>query len=478
MDFLSPLWLMGLLPWLAVVLWLLTGKHEKTEVPFLELWRGAEKPLPKAKNAIQRPPLAIVLALAAMLLAILAAARPKLSFLNSTSPPKGILIDDRGYSMSASLKDDTGDKASDAYLHRYPGGTLERRIVPATEPTAIDSRPFVIAAIQRALAEPDSIVLVATDQTIDLSNSRVIQFTPETPRESIGFVQAAIAERPKPQIMVRIRNDSRAMQCELRIGAFAKTLDLPPIGQVRDYFIDRESLTSPLTLQLVATDGVRAHSITLTRSPANTQVRMEMNASPAMQRVVEVYQLIRQPQPNQPGIVLRDSASVSPNVAAVILAPTAPPVGNVSIRTESHPITSVVDWYRVATEGIGIAPPPLGDWRTIAWAGDKPILAIRESPARQVWVGFGSDTFPREADFVIFWSNVFDWAGGGTDRFIASGTFASPVLTPPKVDWQTRLNALPPSLQPGRDITSFVSIVSLLMIFGAALVPGVAKTAR
>jgi len=41
------------------------------------------------------------------------------------------------------------------------------------------------------------------------------------------------------------------------------------------------------------------------------------------------------------------------------------------------------------------------------------VVAIRQDPIRQVWVGFSSDQFQHRADFVIFWTAVFDWLGDG-----------------------------------------------------------------
>jgi hypothetical protein len=43
--------------------------------------------------------------------------------------------------------------------------------------------------------------------------------------------------------------------------------------------------------------------------------------------------------------------------------------------------------------------------------GDSVLVAAREQPVREVWVGFQSGDFPRHADFVLFWSNVFNWLG-------------------------------------------------------------------
>jgi hypothetical protein len=45
-------------------------------------------------------------------------------------------------------------------------------------------------------------------------------------------------------------------------------------------------------------------------------------------------------------------------------------------------------------------------------SGERALVSVREQPARQIWIGFNSPTFARSADFVIFWTDVFDWLGG------------------------------------------------------------------
>jgi hypothetical protein len=49
---------------------------------------------------------------------------------------------------------------------------------------------------------------------------------------------------------------------------------------------------------------------------------------------------------------------------------------------------------------------------------------VREAPARQVWVGIEADPWPRTADYVVFWGNVFDWVGGGEAQFAAHAAAA------------------------------------------------------
>src|SRR3954470_13001531 len=97
MLFTSPIWLVGLLPWSAVALYILSGRPKHTAVPFLALWSPSTAS-PQPRRALRRPPLFLALMLASMLLAILAAAGPAARAPGSATPISIIL--DRGVTMS------------------------------------------------------------------------------------------------------------------------------------------------------------------------------------------------------------------------------------------------------------------------------------------------------------------------------------------------------------------------------------------
>src|SRR5438309_1422584 len=100
MVFLSPIWLLGLLPWAAVVIYVLRGRFPRAAVPFLALWAGLIT-VAKSRRHLHRPPLFLALLLMTMLLALLAAAGPKLRGRGSTALVTIIL--DRGVTMSPAV---------------------------------------------------------------------------------------------------------------------------------------------------------------------------------------------------------------------------------------------------------------------------------------------------------------------------------------------------------------------------------------
>src|SRR5438552_3591164 len=98
MTFAAPLWLIGLVPLAAVVLYLLWGRRRLEPVPFLDLWLGPVKG-PRPRRHAAAPPLALALAILAMLLAVIGAARPAVSHLRGGTPFTTVI--DCGVTMAA-----------------------------------------------------------------------------------------------------------------------------------------------------------------------------------------------------------------------------------------------------------------------------------------------------------------------------------------------------------------------------------------
>jgi hypothetical protein len=145
-------------------------------------------------------------------------------------------------------------------------------------------------------------------------------------------------------------------------------------------------------------------------------------------------------------------------------ADSAKVLGPMEVRTD--PITALVNWAEV-TRGATAAVAPPG-WTPLVSVGGRVLVARRETPARQVWIGFDSPQWPRLADYVIFWTNVFDWAGGDTKDFVAH-----PMSVLPE-SWK-RLTQAPPDVQanawPGvfqRGDNSMVAMNALNVRFPAA----------
>src|SRR5687767_12939353 len=102
MIFSAPLWLIALGPLAAVVVYLLWGRRRQEAVPFLDLWVGPVKG-PRPKRRFAAPPLALALAILAMLLAAVGAARPAI-WDARRGPPLTVIVD-RGATMAGLYTD-------------------------------------------------------------------------------------------------------------------------------------------------------------------------------------------------------------------------------------------------------------------------------------------------------------------------------------------------------------------------------------
>src|SRR2546423_4897256 len=115
MTFAAPIWLALLLPWAILTLWLLRARGKPQRVPFIDLWRGSIA-APKTSRLFHPPPLALLAALSALLLAILAAAQPALKLPLPLDDRTATVIIDRGVTMSAIARRDDAVAQANAAL--------------------------------------------------------------------------------------------------------------------------------------------------------------------------------------------------------------------------------------------------------------------------------------------------------------------------------------------------------------------------
>jgi hypothetical protein len=296
MTLASPMWLLALLPWAALVAWMFSGQNQTTAVPFVHLWRGPIA-LPKTNRAVRRPPPAIILILLAMLLAILAAGRPK---------------------VASKIK-----------------------LKPAT----------------------------------DLADDQVVT---------------------------------------------------------------HKQFSWPL-------------------------VQARGNLSPEVERIIQSYLKLRPPNERSVHVEVSDGSEPIDAAAVIVAGDVKNKVGGGSLHIEDHPIAANVNWNDVI-QNVSAAKTQAG-WKPVVMIGNEVLVAVRESPARQVWIGFDSPDWPRTSDFVIFWSNVLDWVGQrGEDYTLQS---------PPKNDSQKLQSS--PIENAGIELSSPLLLGALCLILAAAVVSASCK---
>jgi hypothetical protein len=422
--FASPLWLLALLPWLAVVLYLLWGRRPRVDVPFLELWPAPGDDAVRVRRRATPPPVALALAILATFFGIMAASRPAIPRPGGGQRVSVVL--DRGYTMSA-RGGTGGTRLSELFAHAsplLPGASIESVPPAGQEPTAMDTRGLLNVAVRRALSrDTDGVVAVLSDQTIEASDQRLIRITPERAVRNARIVFTSARESPAAQVMVRLRAGAGLSDAKLRVtsgGQFAeRAVTLPTTGE-RDEFMNLPRFGQTIKAELLIDDDHPADN-TMWLARDATWPRLEARAPlpPHLQRMVEVYTRRRPPGEGSRTLVIVPSVEqLSPRETGVVVPPVvgggAPEAGEQ--QASDHPVTRGFTWSDVGSPAVSRDGPPAG-WTPVQSSGGKVWVAVREQPARAVWVGFDTSAWARSSDFVVFWANVFNWAGAGGERF-------------------------------------------------------------
>ena len=470
MFFSSPIWLVALAPWVAAAVWMLWGRRRRVDVPFVRLWRGPIEG-PRAKRNLQAPPLAIALALCAALLAVLGASLPVLRGLGSRQGPALTVILDRGLSMSSLGMHDlrfreTADAARAELARRFsnsaievvsvPGATISgtdlrglSALVKTLPPTATDTRQLLRSIVAERLATTSTPIIVVSDAPIPLESERVIQVAPSALVHDTGVEFLAARNHPKPQVMVRVRNESTQKQCAIVVSSASATierqLDLPEPHDERDYFIDLPRFDAVISAELKLRDDVSADKQAwLVREGSSARLEARVPLPPTLRRMIDIYQRARPPSDGSTRLAIVENVSQLPAAAPAVIVPS---LANSSIpapdQIARHAITDHVRWNELSGAVQMAGDPPPG-WTTVVAAGGKVLVAVSPHLPNQVWAGFDSPQWAATADYVIFWTNIFDWAGGGDTSFAAHGLEQ---WTP---EWKPTVPAdAPPGFWPG-----------------------------
>jgi len=440
------MWFIALAPWVALLLWLLSGRLEKSNIPFLNLWPSHSAELPKPRRSWQKPPVSLIALLAAMLLGILAAAGPRIAHRKSSDVT---IIVDRGF--GSRFADAAKELSSD-----LPNANVNLKIVPSTDSTtgpdwlsqvlslqrtAAEDADELILACRQALRESAGPVILLSDQSIELSDPRLIQFASPDPITNVGIDLLSVRASPMTQAMVRLFNQSSLTSAELIMRADGKIVQsrqiaLPPSEQKNDYLVDIPNTPTVVEAEIRCDDSIQInHRAWVVRRAAWPIVEPESSLPPELIRMIEVYARHRLPTNDSPRIaVVNASDSIPADMSVAILADESagatrlPTVEPLIVKDDLAGIQSV-DWANILA-GATISTGPGKDWQPIVSAGGEVVVAIRGTPLRQAWIGFHAADFARRPDFVVFWSAIFDWLGGA-----GSPDYASKKIGPLAGSW-------------------------------------------
>lgn len=531
MAFLSSIWLFALIPWGLFTLWMLVGRRRRQWVPFLALWDAPEE-IRRPKKGFEPPPKALVLALLALLFGVLAMSQPRLGSPNQVLDRGRItIIVDRGASMSALIQSQPryailAKEVGPALVAQFGLGTVDLidaasgeithsdrsdwyGLVPQWKRTALDTAPLLKTTLQRQL-QRNQPTLLLSDRDLGVTSDQFLQIKPKTPVQNAGIIN--LANRPG-QVMVTLRATFRTTRL-LRVTSGAKTVEqtvtLKP-NDDQNIFLDLD--TSAETIQAFLAPNANSpdnyeadDQAWLTRRQSAPILEPRIALPEELRRVVSVYTKHRPAGDSSSKLPIARPGELKADEPGILLAPiTGAEAPKGDLTTRSHPIlTGISDWHAVAASASLAASRPGEGWTNLVWQRDHPLVAVKETDARQVWIGFESREFSRTPAFVVFWTNVFDWTAGGQEAFASSPITQSTTaerLSPPPLpnvdsaywpglfqstqgkiafnappvnfahadtDWRSRLSSLhlPPGT--GVDLTPWLAVVAILCIAGAA----------
>jgi hypothetical protein len=261
----------------------------------------------------------------------------------------------------------------------------------------------------------------------------------------------AVRAGPATQAMVRLLNQSDLATATLTIRADgnnprSERVTLPARGETRNYFLPVPVAASAVEAEVECDGAVRIdHRIRAVRRAAWPIVEAATPLPPELRRMIEVYGRHRPPGEGSKRIAVLCASGVWPaeQPDAIVADDTAAAttLSNLEpLAVLDSPLTQSVDWEKILSRA-RISPPPTGDWQAIVTAAGVTVLAVRRQPVKQVWIGFQSDEFPHQPDFVVFWSNVLDWLGDGGQSY-ESARSPGPAATKPPAEARTSAQPL------------------------------------
>jgi hypothetical protein len=463
MFFSSPLWLLALIPWTALVIWMFRGQSSRVSVPFINLWRG-DLNVATARRSLVPPSFPVIVILLALVLAIFVAAGPRIRS-RLTVQPITIIVD-RGLTMmpesrSASILQRANRELLNAFsslspvsLISIPGGQLLRTDLSDWLSQALDLPQVPIATdqeIQQAIrnAQAGTLVVAITDKAIEQAGQNFIQFAPDPIKNNVGIVSVGARQGTSSELMVRIRNDSDFTKITLRVSSgplvINREITLPPRGEQQNFFFPTATLGPTVEVSILDPDDFPLDNIAwLARERSFPKITTTSNVNPEVQRVIKAFQKSHPPEANSQTLLIASANSPEPT-ADVTIASSLEPVPQSTIDITTHAITANLTVTSLSKLSAAASAPK--DWLPLLRAGGRTLLAIRDTPRRQVWIGFTADNFAATADFVVLWTNILNWLSNSSDEYTSNP------ITSLSSDW-TPVTALPqsaphPGLSPG-----------------------------
>jgi len=240
--------------------------------------------------------------------------------------------------------------------------------------------------------------------------------------------------------MVGVRNSSEksrvaiAVMCDGKESA-RQQVELGKPAEVRDYFFPIEAGAKVVRVQLDGKDDFAGDDVGfLVRRGSWPRIEARIPVFAELERFIEKYSKVRVASAESKGVAIGDEIILGKVGAGVS--------GKASVA--DHAVMrelGKVDWGAMAADGVAELPEG-GGWEVLVKVSEKAVLAVKNGPVRQVWVGVSTQKMASSPEFVILWSNIFDWVGEGGEELVSrtTGNLGT--------DWKP-LEPLPAGLKPG-----------------------------
>lgn len=399
-----------LVPWLVVLIHLLLRRHASTAVPHLPLWQ-VDRATRSPKPNIAKLPLRWLIWMIATFVAILAASQVQVG-------------SNRDHLRIVYQGDDSRLKAYvvrfTSLITRFNSSQNVIWILPPTQ------QPVIAEFLQK---NPTQHWIVATDESIksQSENSSMIWIDSgenrsdathlhSAPAQPVDVLIAAVSDRPR-QMMVTVRaNDADhdgVIEVESATARGHATFALQQ-KQTLNVFVDLPQISPEMIIRVSDASGVPLCQPRIWRLDwSAAKVVAADDVDRPYRQFAEAYAQIHPPRATSSEVLL--SSRLPVDHAGVLLASSSEPSGPAAIVKQEHPIFAHTDLSPLKVLPLSIAPPPSKEWHVVATAGDRPIIAVRDAPIRQVWLGFRSDAFEQHEAFVILLADIVDWIGQGSE---------------------------------------------------------------
>jgi hypothetical protein len=390
MVLVAPFWLMLLLPWGGLVACMLLGRPQRAEATAVFLW-SSSAPERQSTRALRRPALWVVVVLAALLMAIAALSQPA-----RLGPARVKIEADDRPGLAATVAD--GVTRMDRTLAEVTEWARQRGVQVVTDEPAVRVR------------------------ITDASNERDTQdLVPVLPREAVANAGVSRVAYTNGQVMLSIAN-RRPTPIESvtlrRPDAAERVVMIDPIapGNSADRFVAIEGMPAWIEFTLNGNDGYAPDDTArLAQAAGGATLVVGAGLPASVGRIARAYERARGVG-SRPVLLTRDTSFTGD---AVVLGSVAP-ADLIEPKVSPHTITEGVDWpRRMATP---TSAPPGDAWIVVASANMQPILAVRETPARQVWMALDEATLAQSVEFAVLWTNAIDFVSRETVHAMTSGT--------------------------------------------------------